>query len=69
MAARAVRTKAMPPPLRVFAELLILKGVRQLFLASFNGKAARTRVHRHVISMARITIAISMNTTQFYQKR
>jgi hypothetical protein len=53
----------MPPPPRVFPELLIPKGVRHLFLASFNVGAARTRVQRHMTSMTKITMAISRNTT------
>jgi hypothetical protein len=57
-----MRTKAMPPPPGVFSEL-ILTGVKQLFLASFNGGAARTRVQRRKTSMTKITMAISRNTT------
>ena len=68
MAARAVRTKAMPPHPAVFPELLIPKGVRQLFLASFNVGAARTRVERHMPSMAKNTMAISRNTTDFNRR-
>ena len=58
----------MPPPPRVFSELLILAGVRQLFLASFNGGAARTRAQRRMTSTAKITMAISRNTTDFNRR-
>jgi hypothetical protein len=58
----------MPPPRRVFPELLIPKGVRQLFLASFNVGAARTRVERHMTAMAKNTMAISRNTTDFNRR-
>jgi len=57
-------------PLRplVFPELLILKGVRQLFLASFRGVATRTRAQRRMTSMAKITMAISRNTADFISR-
>jgi hypothetical protein len=58
----------MPPSPRVLPELLILKGVSQLFLASFNGGAARKRVPRHMTSMAKITMAISRNTVDFIRR-
>ena len=58
----------MPPPPRAFPELLIPKGVRQLFLTSFSVRAARTGVQRHVTSMAKITMAISRNTTDFNRR-
>ena len=58
----------MPPPPRVVPELLIPKGVRQLFLTSFSVGAARTGVQRHVTSMAKITMAISRNTTDFNRR-
>ena len=58
----------MPPSPQVFPERLILKEVRQLFLASFNGGAARTRVQRRMTSMAKITMAISRNTTDFIRR-
>ena len=58
----------MPPRPRIFSELLIPAGVKQLFLASFNGGAARTRVQRRMTSMAKITMAISRNTTDFNRK-
>jgi len=56
-----------PTPL-VFSELLILAGVKQLFLASFNGGAARTRVQRRMTSTAKITMAISRNTTDLSEE-
>ena len=58
----------MPPRARVFPELLIPKRVRQLFLASFNVGTARTRVERHMTSMAKNTMAISRNTTDFNRR-
>ena len=58
----------MPPRARVFPELLIPKGVRQLFLASFNVGAARTHVEKHMTSMAKNTMAISRNTTDFNRR-
>jgi hypothetical protein len=41
----------------------MLAGVKQLILASFNGGAARTRAQRRMTSTAKITMAISRNTT------
>ena len=58
----------MPPRARVFPEVLIPKGVRQLFLTSFTVGAARTGVQRPVTSMAKITMAISRNTTDFNRR-
>jgi len=58
----------MPPRARVFPGLLIPKGVRQLFLTSFNVGAARTGVERHVTSTAKITMATSRNTTDFNRR-
>jgi hypothetical protein len=58
----------MPPPPRVFAELLIPKGVRQLLFANSNVGAARTRVQRHMTNMAKITMVISRNTTDFNRR-
>ena len=68
IAARAVRTKAMPLRPRAFPELLVPEPVRELFLESFSVGAARTRVERHMTSMAEITMAISRNTTDFIKR-
>jgi hypothetical protein len=52
-------TKAMPLPRLAFPELLILRGVRQLFLAGINGGATRAYVQRCMTGIVEITMAIS----------
>jgi hypothetical protein len=58
----------MPPSHRVFPELLILKGVRQQFMASSNDEAARTEAQRRMTRMAKIRMAISRNTADFIRR-